>query len=572
MISSDLNKAEETTAAVVKVLLIDDSQAEAQLIQHTLAHVSNRQYNITVVAQREAAFLALKQDFDVCLLDYQLAGYTGLELIQGLELHQLSGPVILITGHANDEIDNAALKCGVADFLSKAEANSSLLDRSIRYACSQYQDRKQLRKAARQDQITGLLNRQTFMPKLRELISTGDIDPSSIWLLYIDLDGFKSVNDNWGHDVGDRALRHCAKQLQHALEPDTLMARYGGDELVAAIICTSDTQISETAETILDAMREPLHVDAEDIVITTSIGIARASMSPDNAQELVRLADYAMFSAKRSGRDTYCRHENTAPIFTRLRAELETDLRQALTNEQLHLEYQPQIDLISGELIGAEALARWQHPTRGAIGPDKFVSLADACGLIRPLTLWSLSDAVAALSSWVPQLPSHFRLAVNIAPAQLLNSNFPETVKLLLEQHSVPAHFLRLEITEKFFLYDNANKHLQALRDIGLSLALDDFGTGYSCLSQLARLPVDTLKIDLSFIHHMQENPRSAALVQTIISIGADLDMAVIAEGVETQAQADLLRSYGCYIMQGYLYGKSESLKDFSQRLNAEYN
>lgn len=562
---------------MVDVLLIEDNADDAQLIQRQLA-LAGADYKVTIVSERDAVEAALDRHFDVCLLDFFLPGYNGLELLQDISVEELPGPVILLTGAHDERLDAAALECGIADFLTKDEAASAVLDRSIRYARHQHASRQTLRYQSRHDDLTGLLNRPIFMQRLEALIAHPETDLDTTHLAYLDIDGLKTINDNWGHDTGDRVLRHAAARLHTTLSEladsgafvaEPLVARFGGGVLAAALRCDAETPIARIAERMVDAMREPVAGGGARIVATASIGIACANQAPGNVHDLVRLADQAMYSAKHAGRDTYWCHEGGGESYTRLRATLETDLRQAIADQALYQIYEPQIALSSGALIGAEALARWVHPTLGNVAPNTFMPIAHVCGLIRPLTHWSLSAALQSLAHWQPNLPSGFRLAVNIAPAQLLAPGFVENLGQMLTEHGVSPQHLRLEITENFFTYEQATSKLQALGEMGLSLALDDFGTGYSSLARLSRLPIDTLKIDLSFVHQMVRNTRSAALAKTIVSIGKDLGMTVIAEGIETQDQADMLQGFGCEGAQGFLYSRGDDQASFSQRLRA---
>ena len=521
---------------MVDVLLIDDNADDAQLIQRQLA-LAGADYKVTIVSERDAVEAALERHFDVCLLDFFLPGYNGLELLQDISVEELPGPVILLTGAHDERLDAAALERGIADFLTKDEAASAVLDRSIRYARHQHASRQTLRYQSRHDDLTGLLNRPIFMQRLEALIAHPETDLDTTHLAYLDLDGLKTINDNWGHDTGDRVLRHAAARLHTTLSEladsgafvaEPLVARFGGGVLAAALRCDAETPIARIAERMVDAMREPVAGGGARIVATASIGIACANQAPGNVHDLVRLADQALYQI-----------------------------------------YEPQIALDSGALIGAEALARWVHPMLGNVAPNTFMPIAHVCGLIRPLTHWSLSAALQSLAHWQPNLPSGFRLAVNIAPAQLLAPGFVENLGQMLTEHGVSPQHLRLEITENFFTYEQATSKLQALGEMGLSLALDDFGTGYSSLARLSRLPIDTLKIDLSFVHQMVRNTRSAALAKTIVSIGKDLGMTVIAEGIETQDQADMLQGFGCEGAQGFLYSRGDDQASFSQRLRA---
>ena len=561
------NKPSQT----MSVLLIEDNPEDEYLVRRLLSKAPRVHATITAVRSYADAADALGSPFDICLMDYDLGDYNAIDLLAKLPVVELSGPIVLLTGHEDIDIDQAALELGVADYITKSQITTALLDRTLRYTRRQFEDQRRLTFLAHHDPLTNLLNRHAFLDRLTQWLDKSPLSKQDIYLLYIDLDGFKAINDNWGHDIGDTVIQHAANCLSNSVRSTDLVARYGGDEMVAAVTNIERDNIEDFAGKLLAAIRRPFVQGSEEMVISASIGIARASQAPDDPLEILRLADHAMFAAKRSGRDTFRVYSSDVPLQARTRASMEIELRNALKKNQLHLVYQPQLDLASGRLIGAEALARWSHETRGDISPGTFIPLAEECGLIRPLTTWSIRAALETLEEWAYLLPPDFRLSVNISAAQLLDLKFVERLQNLLTNRDHLRQWLRLEITESFFLHEAAAQQINALRDANISIALDDFGTGYSSLSQLARLPIDTLKIDLSFVQNLTTDPRMAALTRAIISIAQDLGMGIIAEGVETQAQADTLLEYGCPVAQGFLFARGEREYQFHERLRSDY-
>lgn len=555
----------------LSILLIEDNLEDQFLVRRMLSQAPATDYTVRAVHKRTEAMDALTHSFDACLLDYELGAFTALDLLAKVDTVELPGPVILLTGHEDFNIDQSALDLGVADFVAKSELRTGLLDRTIRYACRRFIDKRQLSHLAHHDALTGLLNRHAFLAQLKTWLRTDVYKSSDLYVLYIDLDGFKAVNDTWGHDLGDRVLCHAAECIRSTLRSTDLVARYGGDELVAAVPQIDEESLNHITEKILTRLRSPIRIGGRDVVVTASIGVARAHHAPNDADELIRLADHAMFAAKHGGRDTTRTFSDDIPIAQRNRAELESDLRAAISHSELNLVYQPHIDMCSGSILGAEALARWTHPEKGNISPVEFIPLAEECGLIRQFTTWTLNVALATLAQWQKSelLPETFRLGVNVSPQQLLDPEFAPQLFALIEKHGIEQQFLRLEITENFFVHEKASTYLHTLTANGISLALDDFGTGYSSLSMLSQLPVDTLKIDRSFVVRMGHDPRTITLIKSLITLGQAMDMEVIAEGVETISQRDQLISYGCKIAQGFLFSKPVSSETISKHLEA---
>lgn len=567
-----------TDGAPLRVLLIEDSPADVAIIRRTLESVPHRNDVITVVSRHDAAVEALRTPFDICLMDYELGAYTALELLARVQLDRLPGPVVLLTGHDEFDIDAAALDLGVADFLSKNEITPALLDRTLRYAARQFADQVKLRTAASHDSLTGLLNRRAFLETLGRWFDDDTLDADRLYVVYIDLDNFKAINDTWGHDTGDAALRHAAERIGAIVGDDDLVARYGGDELIAAVHEIDSDHIDQLAERLLTSLREPMRDNhLRPLVVTASLGIAHAGQAPGNLSEILRLADHAMFAAKQAGRDTWRHYSSELPLASRERGALGNELRAVLQDPAargLSQVYESHVELATGRIVGAEALARWQHPTRGAIPPKSFIPVVQESGQVRQFTQWSVATSLHVVAEWDRQqlLSDDFRLSVNLDPAQLRDEDFPDWLDQALRDAGVSGQRLRLELTEHVLINDDAitARNLEGLRALGLSLALDDLGVGYSSLSRLVQLPIDTLKVDLQFVAGMLEDPRSAALVRVVLGLGEELGMDVIAEGVETQAQADRLAELGCRLAQGYQLPAGDA-DTFAQALRADH-
>lgn len=433
--------------------------------------------------------------------------------------------------------------------------------------------RENLFREANFDSLTKLPNRQLAMDRLAQAIATAERHHHQLALLFVDLDRFKIVNDTLGHQYGDELLLEAARRLQQCVRDEDTVARIGGDEfLIILSNHQSSLDVSTAANAVIAAIDQPFLIDERELSITASIGL---TMFPDDGStplELLRNADAAMHIAKQQGHNTY--HFFTPEMNQRAlnRLNLETHLRQALKRQEFELYYQPLVALDSGAVVGAEALMRWRKPELGNPGPDVFIPIAEETGLIVPIGQWLLHQACQQAATWRAN-GINLRMAVNISSRQFIGNSVVNAVEKALVQNHLPAEHLELEITEGLLLADAVQtRHaLAKLHRLGVRLSLDDFGTGYSSLSYLRRYAFDVLKIDRSFIHDVVEQPESAALVRAIVAMAQSLDLEVIAEGVETVAQADFIRSHGCNFAQGYFYSKPLPAAQFEAWLG-QYN
>ena len=434
---------------------------------------------------------------------------------------------------------------------------------------------------AHHDGLTGLLNRTAFLQELGRAIGVSERlrgacpDPGaglpSLAVLYLDLDGFKPVNDTYGHAAGDAVLAEAALRLRAVLPAVAPAARMGGDEFAVILPSggcapndgSSDApdQPQDLARRIIAALAEPFGVAGRHCRIGVSVGIA---VCPDHARtpdELLRHADSAMYQAKAGGRGACCMFDAVADGARQRQWQLEQDLRQALPSGQLFLEYQPIVDAATLEIRRCEALVRWRHPTRGLVGPGDFIGLAEASGLIVPIGLWVMETACAAARTW----PNGVRVSVNLSPVQFVDAGFPDHVADVLRRTGLAASRLNLEVTEGVLLEDTQRvlHAMSALRAMGICFSLDDFGTAHAGLNYLRRFPFDVIKIDRSFVQDAAVQPEARAIVSAILSIGAAFGLTVVAEGVETEAQLAQVRAMGCAEVQGYLTGRPQSTGPF---------
>jgi diguanylate cyclase (GGDEF)-like protein/PAS domain S-box-containing protein len=415
----------------------------------------------------------------------------------------------------------------------------------------------ELARQALHDPLTGLPNRALLADRLEGAIGRAKRNALSVGVLLADLDRFKAVNDGLGHAAGDSLLVAIAARLTQLIRPGDTVARLGGDEFV--VLCeglTSRNEVAEIAGRIVAGFAEPFGPDAEEQArVTASIGIALADRGTD-AEALLRDADAAMYHAKQLGRNRYEFYDQQLRAETIGRLLVETDLRSALECDQLRLFYQPVVDLNTGAITGVEALLRWQHPSRGLLGPAEFLAVAEETGLIVPIGAWVLQEACRQQREWLTAYPElqRFEMAVNASAQQLRRPGFVDEVLAVVAEAGIPPEGLSLELTETALMDEAAGPNATRLREAGLHLAVDDFGIAYSSLSYLKRFPVSTVKIDKSFIDGLPENPEDAAIVQAVVGMAHALGFTTIAEGVERADQRDRLLSLGCRQAQGHLY------------------
>ncbi|GAA2519498.1 putative bifunctional diguanylate cyclase/phosphodiesterase [Pilimelia columellifera] len=416
------------------------------------------------------------------------------------------------------------------------------------------------RRRATHDSLTDLPNRELLTETITHWGELANRDGCEISLLFIDLDRFKMVNDNWGHHVGDELLCAVGDRLASMIRAEDIVCRIGGDEFVVALATEEPSALDESlARRVVAAFAQPFQLSVGEVIVTPSIGVARAS-GPTDALELIRDADTAMYQAKESGRNAFALYDSATRKDTRRRVDLEQALRGALERGELSLHYQPIIDLAAAELSGFEALLRWDHPQHGRVSPLDFVPIAEETGLIIPIGRWLLGEAVAQLARWRAARPAEapqLHMSVNIAVRQLRGADLVEDVRQVLGEHDLPASALWLEITESGAMQD-LERSLATLNDLnalGVTLCIDDFGTGYSSLSYLRQLPAQIVKIDRSFVNGVGEGHGNEAIVRAVLAMSHALGRQVVAEGVETASQQEWLRGQGCDLAQGYLYG-----------------
>jgi diguanylate cyclase (GGDEF)-like protein/PAS domain S-box-containing protein len=425
---------------------------------------------------------------------------------------------------------------------------------------------------AQHDTLTKLPNRTLLQDRLSQAITTAGRNGTRIAVLFVDLDGFKHINDSLGHAIGDRLLQSVAKRLLASVRTSDTVSRIGGDEfvvLLSEVAHSGDAGVK--AGKILAALNAPLEIDQHNLRVTASIGV---TTYPEDGQEtamLIKNADLAMYQAKENGRNNYQFFEKDMNVRALERQSVEENLCFALDRDELIMHYQPKINLKTGEITGVEALIRWQHPERGLIGPLQFISVAEDCGLILPIGNWVLREACRQAKEWQDAGLRPIEMAVNVSSVEFRNEDFLEGVKAILEETGLSPHYLGLELTESV-LMQHAKftvPVLKKLKAMGVRLAIDDFGTGYSSLSYLRQFPIDTLKVDQSFVHGINADTDDATIINAVINMGSNLNHRVIAEGVETVEQVAFLQAHGCDEGQGYYFSRPVPASQFAKLLRA---
>ena len=486
-------------------------------------------------------------------------------------------PVLMMTGLEDMESINHAFEAGATDFITKP-INIPLLGHRVRYMLrasqttqSLVESERRLHRMAYFDSLTELPNRQFFKEHLQHMIALAQRKKLKLGVLFLDLDGFKRINDTLGHHLGDLVLQETGERLRNSIrasdalirtgtDQDSLsIARLGGDEFTVLLSTIERNEdAASVAERIRLSLAQPLIIGDHELYTTTSIGITIYPDDGETAEELLKNADLAMYYAKRSGGNMY-RYFTTKMSETALRRlNLENHLRKAIELDELELYYQPQLDIATGQFCGLEALIRWNCQELGRLSPAEFIPLAEETSLIVSIGEWVLREACRQAKTWRDQGIPLSRMAVNVSAVQFLNKGFSSLVTAILAETGLDPEVLELELTESVLINeeDIVLCVLRSLKKIGVQLAIDDFGTGYSSLSRLKNFPIDRLKIDQGFVHNIEQDSENAAIVVAVIAMAEGMDMKVIAEGVETDGQLAFLTKKCCNEVQGYLLSK----------------
>jgi diguanylate cyclase len=558
------------------VMMIDDEPIMVELVKTFLEDSGCREF-IGVSDPRQAMEEIRSQRPDVLLLDLIMPDVDGFEILRQVRLdpNLADLPVIVLTSATDAQTKVTVLELAATDFLSKPVDPSELrLRLRNTLAFKAYRDR-----LAYFDALTGLPNRKLFMNQVATSLRRAKRNEKICGLLQIDLDRFKQINETLGHRAGDTLLKSVAERLQGGFRSLDLIARtgeesslgwsisrIGGDEFMVLLQDLSRLEeVAAVAERIIKMMEQPFLVEGHDLYVTPSIGIATFPNDAQDAENLFKLVDSALTTAKLRGGNSFHFSSQKANDDALSRLTLESQLRRAIERREFVLHYQPKVDLSTGRIVGAEALVRWAHPERGLLSPDKFISIAEESNLISNIGALVMEDAVRACAQWNNHGLRGIGVAVNVSTPQLRDSRLLLEVKKCLIETRLAPSLLTIELTETIVMDSNKMGFdtFKALKEIGVKTSLDDFGTGYSSLAYLQRLPLDEIKIDRSFVSALPGNKDSAAIVSALLAMAQHLELSVTAEGVESEWQLAYLRSKGCDRYQGFFFSKPLPLKEF---------
>ena len=565
------------------ILIIDDDAQIRSLLKELLGPHND----CTAVGSAEDALAILRSiNFNLVISDINMGGISGLDLVPRVFEQNPDTVVVMISGQQTIDFAIEAMRAGAFDYITKpldlrlvqtavtrALAHQELLTQKRRYE-NHLEDLVKERTAkvehlAYHDGLTGLPNRVLFTDRCSQALAIAQRSGNLVAVMLVSIDRFKKVTESLGHAAGDVVLTEAAARLQCCITNGDTVARFEGDEFALLLTHVTETgDLVEMARSIDEVFKAPFHLDRQEVCLTTSVGISLFPSNGEDANTIMRNAVAALYRAKKQGGNNYQFYAADMNSLALKRLALETGMRRAIANEEFVTYYQPVVNLASGEVVGSEALVRWQHPELGLLPPSKFIGLAEDTGLILEIGDFVMRDACARTRAWQDQGFGRLRIAVNISARHFQQRNFSDRLVEILGETRLDATSLELELTETSIMEnkDSAARLLRQIRNLGVKIAIDDFGTGYSSLSYLKLLPIDTVKLDRSFVKGATTDPDDAALVMAIVTLAHNLKLRVVAEGVETQEQSAFLRLLRCDEAQGYLFGKPMPPELFESR------
>lgn len=548
------------TPKQAEVLLVEDDRSEALVFERLLAGNAAVSFAVThAKAAREAASHLACKRFDVVLLDLFLPDSQGLDTVCSITAHAPDVPIVVLTSLADESLALRAVQEGAQDYLVKSNVvDCEGLGRSLCYAMERHRVKSRLTRLARYDALTGLPNRSVVLDRLEHALARAARRSVRLAVLFVDLDGFRDINERLGQYGGDQLLVLAAERLAGSLRSEDTLARVGGDEF--AVVCEElrqEDDAVQVAERMVDSFKAPFCLNGEQLFITASVGIALGGAEATPTR-LLQEADAAMFSAKGKGGGRFEVFDQRVRARALARLDTEQSLRLAMQGDEFQLHYQPIVELSTGTVKGLEALVRWNHPQRGLLPPGDFIPVAERTGMILGLGSWVVREACRQMQEWSSRRHGPpLEISVNLSACQLGDPNLSAVIEGALNESDLPAKQLCLEITESAVMedLDTTDIALRALAEVGVKVEVDDFGTGYSSLVYLKRFPIRVLKIDRSFVQGVTRNIEDKAIVSAVINLAHTLGQEAVAEGVESGAQLAVLEEMGCDFAQGYHLG-----------------
>jgi diguanylate cyclase (GGDEF)-like protein len=559
------------------VLLVEDNRGDARLVEELLRDAENGKFAVSHVERLADARQRLMETGAGCvLLDLSLPDASRLEALMQLRAAAPDVPIVILSGLQDELLAVKAVQEGAQDYLVKGRVDGNAIGRSITYAVERKHAEMELSHKAMHDALTGLPNRTLFLDRLKHALMRAKRHHTLMGVMFIDLDGFKPINDTYGHEVGDRLLVALAGRLQEGLRGSDTAARFGGDEFM--VLCedvAGQQDVIGIAQRILRSVTEPFVIGNERLSVEASMGIAITDGKGDTADSLLRNADAAMYGAKQQG-VAFEVFGDDIQARVQERVEMERQLRRSVDEEDFRLLFQPQVDLHSGEIVGLEALLRWDHPARGLIEPIEFLWLAEETALATEIGDWVLEQTCRHAALWREAGPSRtpLRICVNLSAPQHFDPTLMETVRRVVNEVGIDPSTLCLEITEGVVMRDAeaAIETLRGLKQVGVTIAMDDFGSSQSSLGALKRFPLDILKVDRSLVSGLgedAEDAEDAAIVTAVISMAHALGLVTIADGIATREQVELLKEFGCDVGQGHYFARPRPAEAIAELLGA---